>query len=183
MTVMSKIGVPARCKRAEVEGFLLSSTNLKIMAEPSFFCPLTGALPGWLQSDCDLYLASLCHPHGNSGEPPCTFFSQEASNENATHLLLLYSSAMKLAQRRLPAGSLLLNPVRLVNSGSTFEAASLSEYFRRGALRCVDTDNPFDRRALHLWPDTTLPCRPVTVEPVYDLLLPYQLVRTLVPAL
>ena len=27
---------------AEVEGFLLSSLNLKIKAEPSFFCPLTG---------------------------------------------------------------------------------------------------------------------------------------------
>ena len=42
MTVMSKIGLPARCSHAEVEGFLLSSTNLKIKAEPSFFCPLTG---------------------------------------------------------------------------------------------------------------------------------------------
>ena len=30
------------------------------------------------------------------------------------------------------AGCLLLSPVRLVNSGSTFEARSLDDYFKRG---------------------------------------------------
>ena len=43
MTVVSTIGPPARCSQAEVKGFLLDYTNLSIMAEPGFFCPLTGS--------------------------------------------------------------------------------------------------------------------------------------------
>ena len=46
MTVMHAMRPPrprsAATSTAEVEGFLLSSLNLKIKAEPSFFCPLTG---------------------------------------------------------------------------------------------------------------------------------------------
>ncbi|CAL5221044.1 g3167 [Coccomyxa viridis] len=95
---MSKIGLPARCKQTEVEGFLLSCTNLKIKAEPSFFCPLTG--------------------------------------------------------------SLLLSPVRLVNSGSTFEAASLSEYFRRaGRKRCPISGRNLDRDWVVIEPDDELRAR------------------------
>ena len=46
MTVMHAMRPPrprsAVTSTAEVEGFLLSSLKLKIKAEPSFFCPLTG---------------------------------------------------------------------------------------------------------------------------------------------
>ncbi len=48
MTVVSTIGTPARCSQAEVKGFLLDYTSLKITAEPSFFCPLTGSAPTML---------------------------------------------------------------------------------------------------------------------------------------
>ena len=41
MTVMRTVG-SGRGNTMEVEGFLLTSLNLKIKAEPSFFCPLTG---------------------------------------------------------------------------------------------------------------------------------------------
>ncbi len=41
MTVLCTMG-PRGGSTKEVEGFLLSSLNLKIKAEPSFFCPLTG---------------------------------------------------------------------------------------------------------------------------------------------
>ena len=41
MTVMRTVG-SRRGSTMEVDGFLLTSLNLKIKAEPSFFCPLTG---------------------------------------------------------------------------------------------------------------------------------------------
>ncbi|CAK0783067.1 hypothetical protein CVIRNUC_006262 [Coccomyxa viridis] len=102
MTVMHAMRPPrhrsAATSTAEVEGFLLSSLNLKIKAEPSFFCPLTGCL--------------------------------------------------------------LLSPVRLVNSGSTFEARSLDEYFKRaGKRRCPMTGRRLDEDWVVIEPDDDLRAR------------------------